>query len=172
MRLPAEWEPQSGIWLSWPVSEAHWEHLAPNAMQQKWAEIASIIAQNQKVFLNTHKEMEDEVRSMIQEMGGNMSNVSLFTHPNDDVWCRDHGAIFVEDQGEIVATDWRFNGWGERFSPWEQDDRIASKMAKSQGMKSRSYSEVLEGGAIESNGQGTIMTTEAVLLNPNRNPRR
>ncbi len=170
MRLPAEWEQQSGTWLSWPARETHWDHLAPDAMQRKWAEIASAISQSQMVFLNTHEEMEGSVRLMIRELGGNMSNISLFAHPNDDVWCRDHGAIFIEDQGEIMATDWRFNGWGERFSPWELDDNVASQMAKSQGLACRTYAEVLEGGAIESNGQGTIMTTEAVLLNPNRNP--
>ena len=101
-----------------------------------------------------------------------MDRVELFDHVHNDVWCRDHGPIFVKhkDTGKVALTDWEFNAWGEKFEPWDLDNSIPSQIATSLGMKRIEGGMVLEGGAIEVNGEGQLLTTEAVLLNPNRNP--
>jgi agmatine deiminase len=98
--------------------------------------------------------------------------VELFDHPHNDVWCRDHGPIFVKhhETGEVAVTDWEFNAWGGKFPPWDLDDAIPSRIATSLGMRRFNSGMILEGGAIEVNGRGQLLTTEAVLLNPNRNP--
>jgi len=170
IRLPAEWEKQTGIWLSWPLIDTHWAHLTSSSIQEKWAEIAAIISRTQRVFINTHPSMEPQITKQLSKQGAVTNNISIYEHPNDDVWCRDHGAIFIKENDKTIATNWGFNGWGENFTPYNLDNLLPQKMAKSQGIPLQEYSEVLEGGAIESNGRGTIMTTRAVLLNSNRNP--
>ena len=170
MRLPAEWERQKGIWLSWPARNSHWTYLRADEIQQQWALIAATISRTQSVFINIDETMRGDIENLLNTHGAERTNIHLYDHPHDDVWCRDHGAIFIEDEGGIIATDWGFNGWGEQFPPWQLDNQIPPLMAQSQGLTCRSYPEILEGGAIESNGAGTMMTTEAVLLNKNRNP--
>ncbi|MFN4943967.1 MAG: agmatine/peptidylarginine deiminase, partial [Akkermansiaceae bacterium] len=90
----------------------------------------------------------------------------------NDVWCRDHGPIFVKHSttGEIAITDWEFNAWGGKFAPWDLDNSIPEKVANSLQLPRYNGGMILEGGAIEVNGCGQLLTTEAVLLNPNRNP--
>ena len=98
--------------------------------------------------------------------------VELFDHPHNDVWCRDHGPIFVKHHNtdEVAITDWGFNAWGGKFPPYDLDDAIPEKIATSLGKRRFEGGMILEGGAIEINGRGQLLTTEAVLLNPNRNP--
>jgi agmatine deiminase len=98
--------------------------------------------------------------------------LELFDHPHNDVWCRDHGPIFVKhsDTGEVAVTDWEFNAWGGKFPPWDLDNGIPSRIASALGLRRFAGGMILEGGAIEVNGAGQLLTTEAVLLNPNRNP--
>jgi agmatine deiminase len=98
--------------------------------------------------------------------------LELFDHPHNDVWCRDHGPIFVKhsDTGEVAVTDWEFNAWGGKFPPWDLDNGIPSRIASALGLRRFTGGMILEGGAIEVNGAGQLLTTEAVLLNPNRNP--
>jgi agmatine deiminase len=108
----------------------------------------------------------------VREHGGDPDRVELFDHVHNDVWCRDHGPIFVKEErsGEVAVTDWGFNGWGGRFAPWDLDDAIPKQVASALGMRLIDGGMILEGGAIEVNGAGQLLTTEAVLLNPNRNP--
>lgn len=98
--------------------------------------------------------------------------VELFDHPHNDVWCRDHGPIFVRhrESGEVAVTNWGFNAWGGKFPPWDLDNEIPARIAASLDLRSFDCGMILEGGAIEVNGRGQLLTTEAVLLNPNRNP--
>ena len=167
MRLMAEWEPQEAIWLSWPTG-MHWSKESGDLIDHVWMKIVRVISESQKVFINAPQKNHPRITMLLSS--SNLENITLYNHPNNDVWCRDHGAIFVEENGKVIATDWQFNGWGKRFGPYDLDDSIASKMGKSQGLKTIKYSEILEGGAIETNGKGVLITTEAVLLNPNRNP--
>ena len=112
------------------------------------------------------------IRGLCAEAKADLAQVELFDHPNNDVWCRDHGPIFVKhrESGEVAVVDWGFNAWGGKFPPWDLDDAIPRRVADALGMQRFVGGMILEGGAIEINGMGQLLTTEAVLLNPNRNP--
>ena len=150
MRLPAEWEPQSCIWLSWPSlsssipspthpTPSHWQHLAPSAIAQQWARLAATISLSQIVAVNAPALWHDHIRASVQSAGGNLSRLHLYPHETNDVWCRDHGAIFIQEQGQVIATDCQFNGWGGNYAPWDLDNTAAQAMATAQGLSCRSY---------------------------------
>ncbi len=170
--MPAEWEPQSAIWLSWPSGHPDcWpETLAK--VEAVFAEIAAAISRYQPVRLNAPAARHEAIRRQILDAHAAAAQVELYDHPNDDVWCRDHGPLFVKhrETGEIAVTDWGFNGWGDKFGPYEQDDQIPARIAETLGLPRFEGGMILEGGSIEQNSLGQLLTTEAVLLNPNRNP--
>lgn len=168
MRLPAEWEPQEAIWLSWPPTDGNWQ--APALVTEKWAEISALISRTQRVKINAHRADHPSILKALESAGAETSQITIYDHPTNDVWCRDHAPLFLLGESGLIATDWRFNGWGGQFTPYDLDDQVAQKMAEATGAPHIRYEEVLEGGAIETNGAGTLLTTEAVLLNPNRNP--
>ncbi len=171
VRWPAEWEPVEAVWLSWPLRGDLWAG-GLDALQDGFAGLAAAIAPEAVVRVNAVGRAHDAIRVRCAAAGVPGDRLELFDHPTDDVWCRDHGAIFVRriKDGDLVATDWRFNAWGGKFPPWDQDDQVARRMAESLGLPCVSSDMILEGGAIEGNGAGLLLTTEAVLLNPNRNP--
>ena len=171
--MPPEWAPQDATWLSWPVVDPrHWGGAKQDLIWRKFAEIASAISQFQPVRINAPQRDWGAIQKAFNAALGIPERLELFDHPHNDVWCRDHGPIFVKhsQSGEVAVTDWDFNAWGGKFPPWDLDDAIPEKIATSLGMKRFVGGMVLEGGAIEVNGSGQLITTEAVLLNPNRNP--
>lgn len=163
-RLPAEWEPQEAVWFAWPTSESLWPG-ALNLVQEQLAQLYCIAAEFQQVRVLCSREAQSGLRERI---GG--ANVELFDYSCDDVWCRDFGPLFMlnETASEVLISDWRFNAWGEKYAPWSQDDAATSWIAQALGLAVSKEKDVLEGGAIECNGAGVILTTEAVLLNSNR----
>jgi agmatine deiminase len=172
--MPAEWTRQEAIWLSWPVAdERHWAGKKQDLMGEKFAEIAAAMSHFQPVRINAPVSNHERIRSLCLRAKVNERHLELYDHPNNDVWCRDHGPIFVKhrDSGEVAVTDWGFNAWGGKFPPWDLDDAIPKKIAQSREMRRFDGGMILEGGAIEINATGQLLTTEAVLLNPNRNPK-
>jgi agmatine deiminase len=170
-RMPAEWERQEAVWLSWPHRRATWPGNFP-PIPGKFAEIAAQISLREKVRLNVSRLHEGRARSMIREAGADMANVELFRHPTNDAWCRDNGPIFVRNDrtGEVALTDWEFNSWGGKHPPFDLDNRIPARIARSLSLRRFRAGMVLEGGSIDVNGRGLLVTTEACLLNRNRNP--
>ncbi len=171
-RMPAEWEPQEATLFSWPDNAEHWGSHSLSALQQKFAQICATISRFQKVEINIAASCLDSARQAILSQGGELAQVEFIEMPHDDVWCRDHGPIIVHDlrNEERVALNWEFNGWGDRFHPYELDNQVPQRYARHKGMRCENTQRILEGGAIEVNGQGLLMTTEAVLLNENRHP--
>ena len=141
-------------------------------MQAKFAEIAAAISRFEPVRINAAAASHGAITTACNRAMAVPERVELFDHPHNDVWCRDHGPIFIKNQttGEVAVTDWGFNAWGGKFPPWDLDDAIPGKIAEALGLRRFAGGMVLEGGAIEVNGAGHLLTTEAVLLNPNRNP--
>jgi agmatine deiminase len=141
-------------------------------MTAKFAEIAAAISRFEPVRINAPAASHRAIAAACNRASAVPERVELFDHPNNDVWCRDHGPIFVKHSttGEVAITDWGFNAWGGKFPPWDLDDAIPQKIAGSFGLRRFAGGMILEGGAIEINGAGQLLTTEAVLLNPNRNP--
>lgn len=171
--FPPEWGRQEAVWLSWPVDDPrHWGGAKRELIWEKFAEIAGVVSRFEEVRINAVPGLEAWLEAKFAVSGGDWARVRLFDHVHNDVWCRDHGPLFVKDgeSGEVAVTDWGFNGWGGQFAPWDLDDRIPGLVAASLGMRCLEGGMILEGGAIEVNGAGQALTTEAVLLNPNRNP--
>ena len=172
--MPPEWSPQEAVWLSWPVDDPrHWGGAKRDMIWAKFAEIAAAISRHGFVRINAAGSDHAAILSVCNRAKAVPEHVQLFDHPHNDVWCRDHGPIFVKhrETGEVAVTDWDFNAWGGKFPPWDLDDTIPGRVAAALGKRVFKGGMILEGGAIEINGAGQLLTTEAVLLNPNRNTR-
>ena len=170
-RLPAEFEPQEAIWLSWPSNKESCPKTF-HRLQDKFGEIAALISRYERVRINAPILSHMNIRLSIADNEGDLSQVDLYENPTNDVWCRDHGPIFIKhnETGQVAITDWQFNSWGGKFPPFDLDNGIPEKAANILKMERCTSDLILEGGAIETNGKGILLTTEAVLLNKNRNP--
>ncbi len=178
-RMPAEWEPHLATYLVWPHNRDTWPgkfELIPPI----FARIAAAIAEFEPVRIMVREDREiGAVREMIARQAAAMSRVEIITVPTNDAWVRDHGPIFVNridtdahssrGPGQI-ALDWKFNSWGEKYGSFDLDDVVPRRLAERYGFEVVEPAMVLEGGSIEPNGAGSLLTTESCLLNPNRNP--
>lgn len=170
-RMPAEWEPQVAVWLSWPHNLKTWPgYFRP--IPAKFAEIVAQISRFEEVRINIAKPLQKRAWSLIEKAGAQIERVSFYDHPTNDSWCRDHGPIFVKNDqtGEVALTDWDYNAWGDKYPPYDKDNQIPPKIARALKMRRFEKKMVLEGGSIDVNGAGLLLTTEACLLHKNRNP--
>lgn len=168
-RFPAEWEPQEAVWFAWPVREDLW----PGRLDRVRAQLAALYrlaAQYQAVRVLCPAAHQAYLQDLLAAAGG-MQGIECHDYQSDDIWIRDFGPIFLlsQDGRELCLADWRFNAWGKKFPQYQRDDRASAWIAQQLGLRRFDCDLVLEGGAVESNGVGQLMTTEAVLLHPNRN---
>jgi agmatine deiminase len=169
--MPAEWEPQSAVWLSWPHNLATWPgHFQP--IPAKFAEIVARISRYEEVRINVADPLQQRAWSLIAKAKAVLSRVTLYDHATNDAWCRDHGPIFVKNDqtGEVALTDWEHNAWGGKYPPFDLDNTIPPKIAAALGLRCFEKKMIMEGGSIDVNGAGILLTTESCLLNKNRNP--
>lgn len=171
-RMPAEWEPHEATWLAWPHFEPHFPgKLEP--VPYVYAEIIRVLLPSEKVFVCVNNgTMEQSARAVLKEKGVDFSasNLQFFHIPTNASWSRDHGPIFVySEKGERVITDWVYNAYGDPW-PHDLDDVVPQKVGEQLSIPVVEPKMVLEGGAIDVNGRGTMLTTKECLLNPNRNP--
>lgn len=162
-RLPAEFEPHERTLVCWPARRDLWGDLFEEACQAH-ALVANTIADFEPVTVIAAPGAATAVRAACT------AGVEILELPIDDSWVRDTGAIWVEDDGGIVATDWIFNGWGNKYQPYLDDARLAGRLASVLGHRADTIHMVLEGGAITTDGAGTLITTVQCLMHPNRNP--
>lgn len=171
--MPAEWEPHSATWLSWLHNENSW----PGRLQEVepvYARMVAALAELEAVHINVSgPDMERHARSLLSQAGAH-GEIMFHHFPTNDAWCRDHGAVFVVREGAentepVAAINWGFNAWGGKY-PHNLDNAIPSQMAGFQDVPLFEGGMVLEGGSIDVNGSGLLLTTEACLLHPNRNP--
>ena len=173
-RMPAEWAPHRGTWLSWPHKEASWPgKFGP--VPGIFAAMVRALADREEVHVNVAgPAMEASVRTLLTDAGADTGNVFFHHHPTNDAWCRDHGPVFVErtvaGRREQAIVDWGYNAWGGKYPPYDLDDVIPTRIGAELGLPVFEPCIVMEGGSIDVNGRGTLLTTEACLLNPNRNP--
>jgi agmatine deiminase len=171
-RMPAEWARQEAVWLSWPHNRETWPgNFRP--IPGVFAAVAAQVSVREKVRLNISLKFQRRAHALIEEAGADMANVEFYNHPTNDAWCRDHGPIFVRKDrtGEVALTDWKYNAWGAKYPPYDLDNRIPSRIARALKMRRFQSRMVLEGGSVDVNGKGVLLTSEACLLNRNRNPR-
>jgi len=176
-RMPAEWEPHTATWLAWPHEKTDWPgKFAP--IPWVYADIVRHLSQVERVrILAESPSMKRAARRMLKSAGANLSAVDFFTVPTNRGWIRDFGPIFVRNvKGETAATNWHFNAWA-KYDDWKKDDAVNAKLAPKLKWKTwsptyRGRRVVLEGGSIDVNGLGTMLTTEECLLSPEqvRNP--
>ena len=165
MRMPAEFEPHAATWVAWPHNPETWPGCLEQA-RQEFAELVAVLASSEAV----HVLVQDE-RARASVARGVTAGVELHVVSSDDSWMRDIGPTFVHgDGGELVAIDWTFNSWGGKYPPWERDDRVAQAVAELAGVRRVRADLVLEGGALEVDGEGTLLATRSSLLGPTRNP--
>lgn len=180
MRMPAEWEKQEAIWLAWPHNKDDWpDKFAP--IPWVYSEIIRHISRKQSVRLIVkNARQQTQATDILQLVGANLDAIDFFIIPTDRVWLRDSAPTFVYQGKDRILLDWQFNAWA-KYNNWLRDNKIAKRMANylnlpliqpttiSNGKKTRI---VLEGGAIDVNGKGTLLTTEECLLSKiqQRNP--
>jgi agmatine deiminase len=170
-RMPAEWEPQEAVWLSWPHKRTTWPgHFRP--IPGVFAKVVANLSRFEKVRINCARPLQPRAMRLCRNAGADMANVRFYDHPTNDVWCRDHGPIFVKNDrtGEVALTDWAFNSWGDKYPPYDLDNRIPPRIAWKLHLRRFANPMILEGGSIDVNGQGLLITSEQCLLNRNRNP--
>lgn len=184
-RMPAEWEKHVAIWLSWPHNRDHWLQWLVNDQQGEVAKYERVLdAFGQAVSVMQDSEtvrllvkdaaMEKVVRARFTSQKVRMDRLEFFHIPTNVPWTRDHGPIFVVRDGngkrEVAIVDWIFNAWGEKYAPWEDDDAVPVRIGEKLDLPIFQPGIVLEGGSIDVNGKGTLLTTRQCLLNKNRNP--
>lgn len=176
--FPAEFDRHASTWLSWPHKEASWPGKI-ETVYAPYAEFIRLVSEGERVNINVaDAAMESSARAVLANAGvsfgtGKDSGVYFHHHPTNDAWCRDHGPAFlVNDQAERrrIIVDWGYNAWGGKYPPFDLDDVIPTRVARYLGMPVIYPDIVMEGGSVEFNGAGTVLTTTSCLLNPNRNP--
>jgi agmatine deiminase len=171
--FPAEFEPHAATWLSWPHKEASWPGKI-HTIYPNYSLFVKYLALSEKVRLNVMDEaMKAFATEQLQKAGVNMSQVEFFLHPTNDAWCRDHGPAFLVNPHATqkkVIVDWNYNAWGNKYPPYELDDVIPTLIGKHFNLPVYHPGIVMEGGSVEFNGKGTVLTSTCCLLNPNRNP--
>lgn len=171
-RFPAEWAPQSGVMLTWPHAETDW---APrlDEVEPVFAEIASQIARYQTVLIVvTGTSHRQHVEQQLIRRSCLLHRIQFAIAPSDDSWSRDHGPLTVMANDKPRLLDFTFNGWGNKHAS-AQDNQINRELQRQHSFDDvpmESLDFVLEGGSVDSDGQGCLLTTRACLLNPNRNP--
>ena len=188
-RWPAEWERHRATWLSWPHNLETWPEALP-AVRATFAKFVHALAPHEAVEIGVADDaMEEVARAAIRAAGADPDrNVRFHRYATTDAWCRDHGPIFVVKEdgsrapasgaeggarsepqaSEVALVDFHFDNWGRKYPGWELDDAVPRHVEKILGLPRFACDVVLEGGGIDGDGQGTVLTTEACLLNPNR----
>lgn len=169
-RFPAEWEPQAAVWFAWPKRDDLWSGCLDRVRTQL-VNLYALAARFQDVRILCPEGLQADLNARLQVIGAS-GRIELFDYEVDDVWCRDYGPLFLlgDHKGSALAlADWKYNAWGDKFPLQERDNAASAWIAERLGVRRFAIDSVLEGGAVESNGAGDLLTTEAVLLNPTRN---
>lgn len=161
------------MWLSWPHKEASWPGKI-DSIFPVYAKFIKLVSEGQKVNINVSGEaMQAKAMKYLQEAGANLAHVHFFMHPTNDAWCRDHGPAFLinpKADKKKVIVDWGYNAWGGKYPPFDLDDVIPTLIGQHFDIPVFNPGIVMEGGSVDFNGKGTVLTTTSCLLNENRNP--
>jgi agmatine deiminase len=167
--MPAEWQEHEGTWLQWPHDDTH--KGTQMRLEAVWLAMTEALHQRETVHILVPGERRrDHVHQQVRYYGFDEGAIDVRVFPTNDVWARDSGPIFlVNGDGALAATDWNFNGWGERY-PYDKDTKVPAGIAEMASARLFSAPITLEGGGVEVNGAGTMLATRSSIENPNRNP--
>src|SRR5213592_4624460 len=188
-RMPAEWEPHAATWLSWPRREGVSFPESFDRVLPALRAMVKALVESEQVCINIFNSVhEAEARSVLR--GLPMERITFYRIPTNEPWCRDHGPVFLtrddrwsrlasEPEGAVqregalaplAVVDWDYNAWGNKYPPFDLDEVVPTRLAQILDVPVFYPRMILEGGAIDVNGAGALLTTESCLLNPNRNP--
>ena len=168
--MPAEWEKQEAIWLSWPKNPVTWPKRVAQ-VQSIYVRIIEIIGSYQKINLLVDDERtENEVRARLEKDKVSADNLFFYHIPTEDAWIRDYGPTFVAGDKSLGMVHWIFNSWGNKYKKLKADTIIPEKINEKLKLEYFTPKIILEGGSIDVDGEGTVLVTEQCLLNKNRNP--
>ena len=172
-RFPAEYEPHAATWLSWPHKEASWPGKI-HTIYSYYCQFIKELTECEKVCVNVNDEaMKNFVIGHLQIVGVDLARIEFFFHPTNDAWCRDHGPAFLinpKAEHKKIIVDWNYNAWGNKYPPFDLDDVIPTLIANHYDIPVYHPGIIMEGGSVEFNGKGTVITSTVCLLNENRNP--
>ena len=171
--FPAEFDPHTATWLSWPHKEASWPGKI-GTIYPSYSQFIKELTKGEEVRINVRDEaMKNFATGCLEAAGVKMDRVRWFFHPTNDAWCRDHGPAFLinpaADQQKVIV-DWNYNAWGNKYPPFELDDVIPTLIGKALDIPVYHPGIIMEGGSVDFNGKGTLITSSCCLLNTNRNP--
>lgn len=165
-RMPAEWENHDATWLSWPKDPDTFPPGILGAVEKTYAEIIEVLSEGEEVRLLVDDERAERRVKAKLKSSRNLTFVRLKT---TDVWVRDYAPIYVKGR-DVALTKWTFNAWGGKYDDLKPDNEAGEALARASGLRTFEPKMVLEGGSVDVNGKGTLLTTEQCMLNPNRNP--
>ncbi|GGA91710.1 agmatine deiminase family protein [Puia dinghuensis] len=171
--FPAEFHRHRATWLSWPHKEASWPGKIA-AIYPFYSRFVKELAKGEEVCINvTDEAMKASAIQHLQAAGADLEMVHFFLHPTNDAWCRDHGPAFLVNPAAAekkVIVDWNYNAWGNKYPPFDLDDVIPTLVGKALNLPVYHPGIIMEGGSVDFNGRGTLITSTCCLLNVNRNP--
>src|SRR6266446_5006254 len=170
-RMPAEWEPHAATWLSWPRRQGisfpgSFDRVLPTLRA-----MVEALVESERVCINIcNGAHEAEALEVLR--GLSLEKITFHRIPTNEPWCRDHGPIFLTRKAEprLAVVDWDYNAWGGKYPPCDLDEVVPTRVAEILGLPVFCPRMILEGGSIDVNGAGALLTSESCLLNPNRNP--
>ena len=170
--LPAEWEPQSAVLITWPHQHSDWASVL-NEIEPLYQQLASAITRFQTLIIVAYDDAhEKHIKQLLQDVKVDLSKIIFDIDQTNDTWTRDYGPITLRKNHKPIIADFTFNGWGDKFDA-RLDSALTSKLVEKKLLRPDStthYDFVLEGGSVESDGKGTLLTTSACLLTETRNP--
>src|ERR1700761_9344969 len=171
--FPAEFARHTATWLSWPHKEASWPGKI-HTIYPAYSRFIRELTKGEEVRINVRDAaMQASAVGHLQVAGVDMDRVRFFHHPTNDAWCRDHGPAFLINpaaEQQKVIVDWHYNAWGNKYPPFDLDDVIPTLIGKALDIPVYYPGIIMEGGSVDFNGKGTLITSTCCLLNPNRNP--
>lgn len=171
--FPAEWHPHLATWITFPHNDHSWQEGKLVDMYPEYFQFIKVISTGEKVHINVNDaELERFILSQLPLYQIDKNQIVCHIRATNDAWCRDHGPAFLihtEDDSRLLL-DWEYNAWGGKYPPFKDDNRIAAQISNDLNIKRVQPGIIMEGGSVEFNGKGVVLTSRSCLLNPNRNP--
>src|SRR5205085_3787834 len=160
--FPAEFAPHCATWLSWPHKEASWPGKI-NSIYPHYAEFIKELTKGEHVCINVNDDaMKQFAVGYLNKAGVDLSKITFYNNPTNDAWCRDHGPAFLINpaaEEKKVIVDWKYNAWGNKYPPFDLDDVIPTRIGQQLGLRVFHPGIIMEGGSVEFNGEGTVLTS-------------
>lgn len=171
--FPAEWHPHLATWITFPHNDHSWQEEKLGQMYPEYFALIKAISEGEQVRINVNSaDLQAFVESQLPIYGIDPAKIEFNIQPTNDAWCRDHGPAFLVKEGstERLVVNWEYNAWGGKYPPFSDDNALPDTIATRLTLPSVSPGIIMEGGSVDFNGAGTVLTSRSCLLNPNRNP--